>query len=63
MEPSEVVGIIETVLQAAAYIVAGAAALASVLPIPKYHRGLKRVRKVLDTLGFNVGRARNRDDA
>ena len=57
---------LETILEAAGYIVSGAAILAAALPSPKADKASKALlftRKVIDVLAMNVGNAKNAADA
>jgi hypothetical protein len=48
-------------IEAAAYVVSGAATLAAVLPIPERARGMIAIaRNILDTLALNIGNAKNK---
>ena len=49
------------ILEVAGLVVAAAAAIAAMTPTPKDDGVIKVVRKVVDALALNVGKAKNRD--
>lgn len=49
------------ILEVASLVVAAAAAIAALTPTPKDDGVIKTIRKVVDALALNVGKAKNRD--
>lgn len=49
-------------LEIAGLVVAAAAAIAALTPTPKDDGVIRVIRKIIDTLALNVGKAKNRDD-
>lgn len=49
------------ILEVVSLVVAAAAAIAALTPTPKDDGIVKAIRKVVDALALNVGKAKNRD--
>lgn len=49
-------------VEVASLVVAAAAAIAALTPTPKDDGVIRVIRKVVDGLALNVGKAKNRDD-
>ena len=50
-------------LEIAGLVIAAAAAIAAMTPTPKDDGVVKVLRKIVDALALNVGKAKNKDDA
>jgi|TARA_B100001093_G_scaffold197398_1_gene189767 hypothetical protein len=50
------------IVNAVTALVAAAAAVTALTPSPKDDNILKKIRDVLNVIGFNVGNARNQED-
>ncbi len=63
MEPAQIAALIwsnkEIILDSAAYVVAGAAALAAITPNTKDNKLFSRLLSIVDLLALNIGGARS----
>ena len=50
------------ILEVVSLVVAAAAAIAALTPTPKDDGAIKVIRKIVDALALNVGKAKNRDE-
>lgn len=50
------------ILEVVSLVVAAAAAIAALTPTPKDDGVIKVIRKIVDALALNVGKAKNRDE-
>ncbi len=60
MSFSVVVEHIPQILEVASYIIAAAAVIATVTPTPKDNSVIAKIKKVLDFLAMNFGKAENK---